>query len=140
MLTNKESKKISLMCHFKGTDGIIKFEKQNIIHHGYKPLYKKNLQYQKENTSKISSSSVKTTNDTQNISKEQKELEIVKDPETIKDQYFVRKNDSSVIQNPKIETPVITEQIVESKQSKTQPPIQVERPKSEVFLFEYLNF
>jgi hypothetical protein len=76
----------------------------------------------------------------ENISKEQKKLEIIKSPKIIRDPQFVTKNDSSVIQNPKIETPVITEQIVESKQSKTQPPIQVERPKSEVFLFEYLNF
>jgi hypothetical protein len=73
-------------------------------------------------------------NDTQNIVKEQKEVDIIKAPQ------FVTKNDSSVIQNPKIQTSVITEQIVESKQSKTQQSIQVERPKSEVFLFKYLNF
>ena len=84
MLTNQQSKQIVLMCNFKGTDGIIKVEKKTNIDPSYRPLYKKNLESQKEklekeklekeNASKISSSTLKVANDTQNIAaKEQKE-------------------------------------------------------------------
>lgn len=202
MLTNQQSKQIVLMCNFKGTDGIIKVEKKTNIDPSYRPLYKKNLESQKEklekeklekeNASKISSSTLKVANDTQNIAKEQKEqkkqkeqreVEIANDPEIVKDteiikgseiipvleiipdpeiipvpkiittpeidkgseiinnSQFVTNNDSSVIQTPKIQTPVITKQIEILNQPKEtqQSTIQTERPKSEVFLFKYLN-